>query len=747
MQSTAWVDHLINSLKGQQLRQTGDGSSQGQPLLPKNMMQTSVFGPHSKSELAQLSRKSLSSEKDEGYAAKDTIQHVNQTSQSNDSSPKSPEKELLATSNTQHSQFLQLLRQVAASKPAVNSSASTIREKVPTKEEQGVKSISGQNHNQNQNYRETSPRFFISQSESPSRQSQKHAQRQEPKRNEDGPSQSSPPILNQNMTAMPQNIQTMLPDLVDKRLLSEWLKFQNGQVSMPNPSSQNEERRLLQEQQMQILQKREELARQGSDQSYQNKLNCGNLTMQTDFRLAASTQNPSKDMNQTSQKSMHTIPQQQQQQQQQQIQQARNNWEAYASMLGMQQPADLQALQDFMNHAQNLQQQQQQQQQQIQVIPMQSQQGLLPVVQGNFISSWPMGQQQISAWQSWISSQQLNAPPAIVSAPQQLAMNGADAQIYLQQLQLQQQMFQQQSSQHQQPFSTSEIFLPSGLAMVGPGQAGLDFSMRSNSSTSSVDGSSLPSERHAAPLPPRWLNVEVLTAFSVNYEKSTPENIVFTTDIIEKGFLFHFMKRTKYHGLTPKQYRASVRKLVSDCRPGYSNEDRESLPKSLLKILQDHVEFVGRSHWGFKRFVVVGPDCAKFRAEQEKIERNAANFSLVVRSMLDCSRGLALPPLRRVDPLRTSLNKSREEAVSKRAATPEPRLESNSSSPIPVKDEISAKKISSSPVVVPVGLTNILKRKSLDISAEAKESKKKLSSEAMNGENLDGVKKLKSDSF
>mmetsp|Transcript_18431 Transcript_18431/g.36199 ORF Transcript_18431/g.36199 Transcript_18431/m.36199 type:complete len:272 (-) Transcript_18431:110-925(-) len=271
--------------------------------------------------------------------------------------------------------------------------------------------------------------------------------------------------------------------------------------------------------------------------------------------------------------------------------------------------------------------------------------------------------------------------------------------------------------------------------------------MRSNSSTSSVDGSSLPSERHAAPLPPRWLNVEVLTAFSVNYEKSTPENIVFTTDIIEKGFLFHFMKRTKYHGLTPKQYRASVRKLVSDCRPGYSNEDRESLPKSLLKILQDHVEFVGRSHWGFKRFVVVGPDCAKFRAEQEKIERNAANFSLVVRSMLDCSRGLALPPLRRVDPLRTSLNKSREEAVSKRAATPEPRLESNSSSPIPVKDEISAKKISSSPVVVPVGLTNILKRKSLDISAEAKESKKKLSSEAMNGENLDGVKKLKSDSF
>ncbi|GBG31190.1 Hypothetical Protein FCC1311_074112 [Hondaea fermentalgiana] len=144
--------------------------------------------------------------------------------------------------------------------------------------------------------------------------------------------------------------------------------------------------------------------------------------------------------------------------------------------------------------------------------------------------------------------------------------------------------------------------------------------------------------RHNTPLPPRWLNVEVLVAFSVDYSKSTPDSFVFTSDIIEKGFLFHFMKRTKFHSLTPKQYRAAVRKLVSDCRPGYSNEDRESLPKELLARLRDHVEFVGRSHWGFKRFVVIGPDCAKFRDEQQIVERNAANFSPVVRSMLESSR-------------------------------------------------------------------------------------------------------------
>jgi len=59
------------------------------------------------------------------------------------------------------------------------------------------------------------------------------------------------------------------------------------------------------------------------------------------------------------------------------------------------------------------------------------------------------------------------------------------------------------------------------------------------------------------PLLPRWLDVEVLTAFSINCSKSEPEKVEFTTDVIEKGFLFHFIKRTQFRNLTPKQYRAA----------------------------------------------------------------------------------------------------------------------------------------------------------------------------------------------
>mmetsp|Transcript_34595 Transcript_34595/g.55283 ORF Transcript_34595/g.55283 Transcript_34595/m.55283 type:complete len:420 (-) Transcript_34595:1500-2759(-) len=136
-------------------------------------------------------------------------------------------------------------------------------------------------------------------------------------------------------------------------------------------------------------------------------------------------------------------------------------------------------------------------------------------------------------------------------------------------------------------------------------------------------------------LPPKWPNVDIIKSFSIDHEQTQgTKKICYNTDIIDKGHLFHFLKRSIYTHITPKAYRSLLRKLVSSNGPVYNKKNRDLFPAELLELLEKRINEIGRGHWGFKQSVEKGLSTPSARKEQARVEKHVSEYSEAVREVL-----------------------------------------------------------------------------------------------------------------